>query len=89
MDSIDQIKQDRANGINKPLSQSDHAAVNAKHPGTTLEYCCECLGPTGNAGRDEDSIYAECIANGNEVGPLCPDCYNDLIFAKIIKPDEE
>jgi len=89
MDNIDQIKQDRVNGINKPLSQSEHRAVNTRYPGTTLEYCCECDNSTGRAGRGEDSIYAEYMIGGDEVGPLCFECYDELISAKIIKPDEE
>ena len=89
MDYIDQIKEDRTNGITKPLLQSDHWAVNARYPGTTLEYCCECDQPTGNAGRGEDSIYAEAMLGNDEIGPLCFECYNDLVFAKIIKSDEE
>ena len=88
MDYIDQIKHDRDNGINKPLLQSDHWAVNARFPGTTLEYCCECDNPTGRAGRGEDSIFAEFIIGGDEIGPLCWECYNKLLAAKMIKPDE-
>jgi len=88
MDRIDHIKQDRVNGINEPLLQSDHQAVNARYPGTTLEYCCECDNPTGNAGRGEDSIYADFLIGGDEIGPLCWECYENLVAAKIIKSDE-
>ena len=85
MNRIDQIKQDRVNGINKPLLQTDHWAVNARYPGTTLEYCCECDNPTGYAGRGEDSIYAESIIDGSEIGPLCWECYQELIKEKVIE----
>ena len=89
MDRIDQIKHDRACGIVKPLLQSDHWEVNRRYPGTTLEYCCECDNPTGRAGRAEDSIYAEYMMGGDEIGPLCWNCYDELVFAKIIKPEDE
>jgi len=88
MDWIEQIKQDRDTGINKPLLQSDHWEVNRRFPGTTLEYCCECGQPTGNAGRGEDSIYAETMIGEDEIGPLCSECYDELVFAKIIKSDD-
>jgi len=37
-----------------------------------LEYCCECDQETGNAGRDEDSVYIE--YDDEEIGPLCDEC---------------
>jgi len=89
MDWIDQAKQDRVNRINKPLFQSEHRAVNRRFPGTTLEHCSECGNPTGRAGRGEDSIYAETMIGDDEIGPLCWECYQDLIFAKIVKPEED
>jgi len=51
-DWVDKIKAERVSGINRPLTQSEHDAVNARYPGTTLEYCCECGQPTGRAGTD-------------------------------------
>jgi len=39
-----------------------------------LEYCVECDGPTGNAGRYEDSIYIYYPKEDIEIGPLCDDC---------------
>ena len=89
MDYIDEIKRERDTGINRPLLQSDHHAVNARYPGTTLEYCCECDNPTGNAGRGEDSIYAELMVDGDEIGPLCRECYDELLATKIIIDEGE
>lgn len=43
-----------------------------------LERCCECDDPTGRAGRGDDSIYAEVVATGDEIGPLCSECFNRL-----------
>ena len=40
----------------------------------TLEICCECEMETGNAGRDEDSLYF------GEAGPYCSQCYDDVIL---------
>ena len=69
MDWIDEEKKRRDQGINRALTQSQHAAVNARYPGTTVEYCCVCGEPTGMAGEHEDSFYTE------EDGPFCWDCY--------------
>ena len=52
----------------KKLSQ--HAEVNARYPGCTLEYCGVCGEPTGNAGRGEDSNYCDRC----DVGPFCWQC---------------
>jgi len=68
-DWIDNIKQQRDEGINQPLTQSDHAAVNSRYPGCTLEHCCVCGCPTGGAGKGEDSLYTD------DSGPYCPGCY--------------
>ncbi len=38
-----------------------------------LEYCENCNEPTGRAGRGEDSLYCD----EHDLGPLCPDCYDD------------
>jgi len=70
MDWIDNIKRERSEGINRALLQSQHAAVNSRYPGTTLEYCCECGEPTGNAGKGEDSNYTQ-----NDEGPYCWECF--------------
>ena len=72
IDWIDGEKQRRSQGINTPLLQSQHWAVNARYPGCTLEYCCECNQPTGRAGRGEDSIYI------GDWGPLCEECRDNL-----------
>ena len=40
------------------------------------EHCCECDCETGNAGRNEDSIYIE--FEGKEIGPLCDICADEL-----------
>lgn len=78
MDWIDKIADDRRHGINKPLLPSEHAVVNARYPGCTLEYCSECGEPTGRAGRSDDSIFVEAVDGSKEYGPLCTDCRDDL-----------
>jgi len=40
-----------------------------------LEYCQLCNSETGRAGRSDDSIYLE-IPHGDEIGPLCEECYS-------------
>ena len=37
----------------------------------TLELCCYCGNPTGNAGKDDDSLYCEVCGEG----PFCDRCY--------------
>jgi len=69
-DWIDNEKARRDQGINRPLLQSNHWAVNARYPGCTLEYCCECNQPTGNAGKGEDSNYTD-----DDEGPYCYECF--------------
>lgn len=74
-DWIDEELDRRKRGENRPLLQSEHAAVNARYPGTTLEYCDNCDGATGRAGRADDSIFCpHCGA-----GPFCAGCvrYDD------------
>lgn len=73
MDWIDQEKQRRDQMITQPLTQEQHAAVNSRHQGCTLEYCCECGGETGKAGAGEDSLYTD----GGE-GPYCEECWAAL-----------
>jgi len=70
MDWIDKIKEERDSGHKRSLYQSEHAKVNARYPGCTLEYCCECDKPTGNAGAGEDSNYTE-----DGEGPFCWECF--------------
>lgn len=69
-DWIDEERERREQGINRPLLQSHHAEVNARYPGCTLEYCRECDQPTGRAGKGEDSLYGE-----EDDGPYCWDCW--------------
>ena len=69
-DWIDAEKSRRDSGVNRPLLQSDHWAVNARYPGCTLEYCCECDQPTGRAGKGEDSLFTD-----NDEGPYCYECW--------------
>ena len=71
-DWIDNEKVRRDKGITRGLSQSEHAAVNARYSGCTLEYCCACGEPTGNAGKGEDSNYTE-----DDEGPYCWDCFKE------------
>jgi hypothetical protein len=71
-DWIDRIKSERERSINRPLTQSQHRAVNARYPGTTVEYCFKCGEPTGRAGKGDDSLYDE---DGN--GPYCSECWRE------------
>jgi hypothetical protein len=68
-DWIDAEKARRDMGVETPLLPSEHAAVNARYPGCTLEYCCVCNQPTGRAGRADDSLYI------GDDGPYCYECY--------------
>ena len=70
MDWIDEEKERRQHGDFRPLLPSQHAEVNARYPGCTLEYCCECNQPTGRAGRGDDSLFGE---SGD--GPYCYECW--------------
>jgi len=76
-DWIDREKALRSSGGGTPLLQSEHAAVNARYPGTTLECCCECGDATGRAGKDDDSFYTE---DGD--GPYCWDCWQQLMLVE-------
>lgn len=71
MDWIDREKARRDRGENRALDQRQHAAVNARYPGTTTEHCCECGDATGRAGRGEDSLYRD-----DDTGPYCEACYH-------------
>ena len=72
-DWIDETAKERANGINRPLLQSQHAAVNARYPGCTLEHCCKCGDATGKAGAGEDSLFTD-----DGIGPFCEECWAEL-----------
>lgn len=69
-DWIDEEKNRRDTGIKRALRQDQHAAVNARYPGTTLETCCKCDDYTGRAGPAEDSMYAP-----DGEGPFCETCW--------------
>lgn len=69
-DWIDEEKARRDADIRRPLLQSQHAEVNARYPGCTLEYCCECDAATGRAGAAEDSLFID------DDGPYCWECYS-------------
>ena len=70
MDWIDEEKARRDAGVKRALYQDQHAEVNARYPGCTLEYCCECGRPTGRAGRGDDSLFTE------DGGPFCEECWH-------------
>lgn len=72
MDWINDEYQCRRNGVTRRLMQMQmqHTAVNARYPGCTLEYCCECGQPTGNAGYGDGSLYTD-----DEEGPFCAVCF--------------
>ncbi len=71
-DWIDQEYRRRRMAIITPLFPSEHDAVNARYPGTTLEYCFVCGEPTGRAGKGDDSLYDE-----DDEGPYCPGCWHE------------
>ena len=71
-DWIDDERDKRSRGITTPLLQSQHAAVNARYPGCTWEYCCECQAPTGRAGRSDDSLFID------DDGPFCLGCFENI-----------
>ena len=73
MDWIDDEYTRRRSCINHPLLPSQHEAVNARYPGCTLEYCCQCDTPTGRAGRADDSLFTD---DGD--GPYCKECWDAL-----------
>ncbi|MDD4984369.1 MAG: hypothetical protein PHQ43_01070 [Dehalococcoidales bacterium] len=50
-----------------------------------IERCCLCDQPTGRAGRSEDSMYV--TTDRAEIGPLCADCYFDLIKYGVDRAD--
>jgi hypothetical protein len=53
-----------------------------------LEYCCECDQPTGRAGRGDDSIYVINALTKDEVGPLCPECRDNMRNCGLIEDEE-
>lgn len=70
MDWIDDEYRRRNHGEHRALSQGQHADVNARYPGCTLEYCCECGEATGHAGAGDGSLYTE------DSGPFCDECWD-------------
>ena len=72
MDWIDQEKERRDSGVNRALTQDQHAAVNARYDGCTREHCCECGEETGRAGPMEDSLF-----NDDGEGPFCEACWKE------------
>jgi len=71
-DWIDEEYERRQRGERRALLQSEHAAVNARYPGCTLERCGECSNPTGRAGRGDDSLYTD-----DGEGPFCEECWRE------------
>lgn len=53
----------------------------------SIERCCECDEPTERAGRGDGSIYAENAKTGDEIGPLCSECYDRLCAEGVITND--
>lgn len=39
----------------------------------SIEYCFTCNDATGNAGKEEDSLYID------DIGPYCQDCYDEIV----------
>ena len=68
-DCIDDEAERRRAGVKRALSQENHAAVNQRYPGGTLEYCCRCDCATGRAGAGDGSLYTD------SDGPFCEDCF--------------
>lgn len=66
-DWIDEEVARRAQGITRALTQGQHAAVNARYPGCTLQYCTCCGDATGRC--EEDALRN---ADGE---PLCEECH--------------
>jgi hypothetical protein len=64
------------NGKRRAIHQDEHEAHNAKHYPGTRQLCQLCNSPTGRC--EEDSMYSSDI-HGNDVGPLCEDCYSSLV----------
>ena len=79
----------------RAYTQKEHEKINRREYPGTREICCICEDPTGRAGRGEDSIYCDMKENfelydcpfkpflesmkGKELGPVCEDCYGELI----------
>ena len=51
------------------------------------EHCSICDDLTGRAGRADDSLYAERLDGTGEVGPLCYECFQQLVEAGVIDDD--
>ncbi len=71
MDWIDKENNRRKNGLTRQLTQTEHAMVNHRYPGCTLEYCCNCGDATGKAGKGDGSLYTD------DDGPFCYKCFQD------------
>ena len=69
MSWMEEERDRRLAGVTRPLSQSQHAQMNARYPGSTLEYCCACEQPTGNAGGSSSNNAID----GS--GPYCWECF--------------
>lgn len=72
-DWVDEEYQRRERGHVRGLLQSQHATVNARYPGCTLEYCFKCGAATGRAGQYDDSIYDD-----DGEGPYCEECWDEM-----------
>ena len=59
-DWIDQEHARRQQGVRRPLHQSEHAQVNSRYPGCTIQTCKSCGKPTGKS--DGEPICGECAA---------------------------
>jgi len=53
-------------------TQSEHARINAREFPGTRQICVMCDKPTERC--EEDEIFSE-----DRIGPLCLECYDDLL----------
>lgn len=66
-------------------------------PELEYEYCQLCGNATGRAGRQDDSIFCLVVKDytldflefhkGSEIGPLCVECYYELLDKEIIEEE--
>lgn len=47
------------------------------------EFCCQCEGWTGRAGRADDSLYTD-----NDWGPYCEDCWEDAAYWRCLTDEK-
>ena len=59
-------------GYRHGMYQSEHKAWNAGNYPGTRQLCSECEAPTGRC--EDDSIFTE-----DDTGPLCEECYNQIL----------